>query len=230
MSLFLLLLWYSAVLRRGTAGNSRNSRFCGFNSRLGQSKFPIRRATGIHWQAIDSLSHFRSAPVAEPGKSTKFPVTFPSDGNLRLFQPRAIAVDMIGGKREARAVAADDRFEGLVEAPVVGIGGGEALASRRDAVAQPVEIDGEQLAVVDNEPAADHHAGDGGAVLGVDQLVDGIVERQPIRVVEIEHHDVGPLIAAANCAKPRRISGRCAMISCELGRNPIRFLVASKRR
>src|SRR5439155_434078 len=35
--------------------------------------------------------------------------------------------------------------------------------------------------------------------------------------------ELGPLIAAPSWAKPRRISGRCAMISCELGTNPMRF-------
>src|SRR5260370_20423295 len=41
--------------------------------------------------------------------------------------------------------------------------------------------------------------------------------------------ELGPLIAEANCAKPRRISGRYAMISCELGRNPIRSLDRASR-
>jgi hypothetical protein len=41
--------------------------------------------------------------------------------------------------------------------------------------------------------------------------------------------ELAPLIAEANCAKPRRISGRCAMISCELGRNPMRSLDLASR-
>src|SRR5438445_3188893 len=41
------------------------------------------------------------------------------------LKPRAVAVDVIGGAGETRAVAADDRDEGLVEAAVVGVGGGE---------------------------------------------------------------------------------------------------------
>jgi hypothetical protein len=36
MCLFLVLLWCSVALQRGVTGNSRNSRFGGFNSRLGQ--------------------------------------------------------------------------------------------------------------------------------------------------------------------------------------------------
>ena len=62
---------------------------------------------------------------------------------------------------------------------------------RFDAIAQSFEIDGEDAPVVDHQPAADHHADDRGAVLGMDELVDRIVQRQPIRVIEIEHDDVG---------------------------------------
>jgi hypothetical protein len=58
-------------------------------------------------------------------------------------------VDVVGGAGQTRAIAADDRFECLVEAAVVGIGGGEAIARCRDAVAQPVEIDGNDAPVVD---------------------------------------------------------------------------------
>jgi len=37
-------------------------------------------------------------------------------------------VDVVGATGQTWAVAADDGFEGLVEAAVVGIGGGETLA------------------------------------------------------------------------------------------------------
>ena len=100
-------------------------------------------------------------------------------------------MDVVGGARQTWAVAADDRFEGLIEAAVVGICGGKTLARSCHAIAQPVEIDGEDAAVVDDQTAADHDAGDCGAVLGVDQLVDRVIERQPVRVIEVEHDDVG---------------------------------------
>src|SRR5690348_13554942 len=58
-----------------------------------------------------------------------------------LLQPRTVAVDVVRGTGQTWAIAADDGFKGLVEASVVGIGGGETLARCRDAVAQPGEID-----------------------------------------------------------------------------------------
>src|SRR5262249_25396515 len=118
-----------------------DSRFGQIFSLLGQSKFPVKRASGIHRQDLDSIGRFRGQTAAEQGKSTKFPVSFPSNENLRLLQPCAVTVDMVRGEREAWTVAADNGLEGLVEAAVVGIGGGEALARRRDAVAQPAEVD-----------------------------------------------------------------------------------------
>jgi hypothetical protein len=57
---------------------------------------------------------------------------FDAEGPTTLIPPRAVAVDVVGGARETRAVAADDRFEGLVEAAVVSVGGIEALARRRE--------------------------------------------------------------------------------------------------
>jgi hypothetical protein len=39
-------------------------------------------------------------------------------------------VDMVGGAGEARAKAADDRFERLVETPVVGVRGGREWSPR----------------------------------------------------------------------------------------------------
>src|SRR6266404_5594774 len=103
------------------------------------------------------------------------------------LEPRTVAVDMVGGAGEARAVAADDRDEGLVEALVVGVGGSEAIARRRHTVAQPGEIDRGDAPVVDDEAAGDHDTRHRRAVLAMDELVDRIVERQPVGVVEVEH-------------------------------------------
>src|SRR6266851_1815011 len=124
-----------------------------------------------------------------------------SQGGDGSLQPRAIAVDVIGGAGEAGAVAADDRDEGLVEPPAVGVGGGEAITCRRNAVAQPCKIDRGDPPVVDDEAAADHHARHRRAVLAMDELVDRVVERQPVGVVEVEHDDVG-LIAGGDAADP----------------------------
>src|SRR5438270_239877 len=49
-----------------------------------------------------------------------------------------------------RMCDARDVFEGFVQASVVGVGGGETLARCRDPVAQPVEIDRQDTAVVDD--------------------------------------------------------------------------------
>src|SRR5262249_37675650 len=102
-----------------------------------------------------------------------------------------VAVDMVGLASEAGAVADDNRLQRLVEPAVVGMGGGETLARGLGPVAQPGEIDGQHAAVLDHHPAADHHAMDGVAVLAVDQLVDRVVAGKPVRVVEIEHHQIG---------------------------------------
>src|SRR5216683_1648433 len=106
-----------------------------------------------------------------------------------LFQPRPVAVDLVRLARETGAVAADHRRQRLVKPAVVGVGGGEPVARCRCAVAQPGEIDGEDAAVLDHHSAADHDAVDGVAVLAMDQLVDRIVERHPVRVIEVEQHE-----------------------------------------
>src|SRR6266851_6347434 len=119
----------------------------------------------------------------------------------RSLQPRAVAVDVVGGAGEARAVAADDRDERLVEPPAVGVGGREAITCRRNAVAQPCKIDRGDPPVVDDEAAADHHARHRRAVLAMDELVDRVVERQPVGVVEVEHDDVG-LVTGSDSPDP----------------------------
>jgi len=48
---------------------------------------------------------------------------------------------MVRGARKD-PIAADHLFERFVKPPVVGVGGGESLLRFRDAIAQPVEIDG----------------------------------------------------------------------------------------
>src|SRR5215469_11291954 len=132
----------------------------------------------------------------------------------RSLEPRAVAVDMVWGARKARAVAADDRHQRLVEAPAVDIGGGEPLPRGNDALAQPAEIDRHEAPVVDDQPAADHHARHRRAVLGMDELVDRIVERQPVRVVEVEHDDVG-LITGSD---PPDFAGKAQCSGAALGR------------
>src|SRR6266436_1328788 len=137
----------------------------------------------------------------------------------RSLEPRAVTVDMVGGAGEARAVAADDGNEGIVEAAVVGVGGSEAITCRRNTVAQPAEIDRGEAAVVDDEAAADHDTRHRGAVLGMDELIDRVVERQPIGVVEVEHDDVG-LVAGGD---PPDAVAKAESAGAALGRRQCRL-------
>src|SRR5713226_4259918 len=86
-----------------------------------------------------------------------------------LLEAGAVAVDVIGRTREARAIAADDRRQRLEEKAVVGVGGGEAIMRGGGALAQPAEVDGQQPMVFDDHAAADDDAVHRGAVLAVDE-------------------------------------------------------------
>src|SRR5207245_763027 len=63
-------------------------------------------------------------------------------------------------------------------------------------------IQGEQPAVLDHHPAADHDAVDRGRVLGVDELVYGIVERHEIDRPQVEEDEVG-LVTGGEPAEAR---------------------------
>jgi hypothetical protein len=72
MGLLLFLFWRS-VVEGGAKPLSRNSRFGGFNSRLGRFEFPVWSATGIGWQRLDLPYRFHGRRALEWGKSVKFP-------------------------------------------------------------------------------------------------------------------------------------------------------------
>src|SRR5437763_1344433 len=72
---------------------------------------------------------------------------------MHLFRAGAVAVDVIGRAGETRAIAADDRLQGFVKSTVVGIGAGEALAGRFDTGSQPLHVDSQHAAVLDDEAA-----------------------------------------------------------------------------
>jgi hypothetical protein len=79
MYLFLILLWGAAEMQACggpniLSDNSRNSRFGGFNSRLGQRKFPISAATGIGWQIVDLARCFLDRTALFGAKSMNFPL------------------------------------------------------------------------------------------------------------------------------------------------------------
>jgi hypothetical protein len=88
-------------------------------------------------------------------------------------------VDVVRGGGETRAVAADDRIEGFVEA-----------------------------ALVDHQPAADYHAGDHGAVLCMNKLVLRQRVEQRFCPFEIRDHRTGfskPVELVAVKLAPRNI-------------------------
>ena len=58
-----------------------NSQFGVFNSWLGRREFPVRSATGIHWQRLDLPDVFAAKRGLRSGKPTKFPV-FRENGNF----------------------------------------------------------------------------------------------------------------------------------------------------
>ena len=55
------------------------------------------------------------------GPKSNFLPALREAGGRWSVEPRAVAVDMVGRSGEARAVAADDGDEGLVEPPAVGV-------------------------------------------------------------------------------------------------------------
>jgi len=70
---FLAFLWCPAVLGPSVIGNSRISRFGGFNSRLGRCKFPFRAATGICRQELDLPGLFQGGMAVPTQNRRKFP-------------------------------------------------------------------------------------------------------------------------------------------------------------
>src|SRR5260370_27017423 len=111
-----------------------NSRFGEFNSRLADLNSRLAALRELPRKGLLRLTIF-SDKWRLTGEYHKIPgITGKNRESCpRLLQPRAVAVDVVRAACETRAIAADDRFEGFVEAAVVGICGGEPLARRLDA-------------------------------------------------------------------------------------------------
>jgi hypothetical protein len=75
MWLLLLLLCWPAAGSSIVGDNSRNSRFGGFNSRLGAKKFPSSSAPGIGSQGLDLADHCRPRNALRSGIRRNLPVT-----------------------------------------------------------------------------------------------------------------------------------------------------------
>src|SRR5215831_15392218 len=74
MRLFAVLLWSSAVIRRSIVANSRNSRFGGFNSRLGSKKFPFNLLRELARKALicPAVSSAKTAHAGQHRKNSRF--------------------------------------------------------------------------------------------------------------------------------------------------------------
>src|SRR5260221_13466683 len=107
------------------------------------------------------------------------------------WRMRHAPFDRIGLAREADAEAADDVLELAGERPELA----RLVAQLGDAIGDPAaqrgDIDAGKASVLQHHAAADHHAVDGAAILAMDKLVHGVVERDEIGMVEIEEDDVG---------------------------------------
>jgi hypothetical protein len=133
MGLFLVLLWCAAV----TGDILRyNSRFGGFNSRLGRWKFPFSPATGIGRQGLDLSWCFRSRDGTYREQSKKFPVPrekpgiSPSPAERVAEQPAPAPISVARARRlvacqprrgsplRAMGCPAPDQAEGALSVPL----------------------------------------------------------------------------------------------------------------
>ena len=92
------------------------------------------------------------------------------------------------------------RRRGIEDAPDHG---GPVEACRCYTSAVRGEIDVDEPVVVHDHPSVDHDARNRSAVFAVDELVDRVVQWQPIWVIEVEHDDVG---LVAGCQPPEAIA------------------------
>src|SRR5215469_14338193 len=85
MCLYLIVLLCTPVLGRFGGPNpiSRNSRFGGFNSRLGLRKFPIRATAGIWSQSLEIPRFSWGQTAAKEAKSQNRPYRREKTGNLQ---------------------------------------------------------------------------------------------------------------------------------------------------
>src|SRR6516164_5913049 len=123
MCLLLLLVWCSGVIGYG------NSRFGGFNSRLGRRKSPFGVATGICGSLLNSLAVFamESRPGGQNRKNSRYDGKNRDYGRNRRPRPLLVAVfdrAAIGAGRSNR-----DR-----------LAGGERVESRDNVVVGRLDI------------------------------------------------------------------------------------------
>ena len=115
--------------------------------------------------------------------------------------PADVARDVIRHVREPRAESANDGGQLLVELLARRVDAGQTFARGLGLACERGDVDRRQPAVLHDHPTADHHVGHGAAILGVDELIRRIVERDPVDVAEVEKHDVG-LVAGCQPTDP----------------------------
>src|SRR5262245_40956869 len=100
-------------------------------------------------------------------------------------------VDVIGRLGEPGAEAVDQRLQPFEQGLVAGVQARQAFAGGFGSSGQGRKVDADEAAIFNPHFTPDHDGIDGTAVLGVDQLVGGVVAGDPVDVGEVEEHQVG---------------------------------------
>src|SRR5215472_16157745 len=81
---------------------------------------PAGRACGIREEIMPPSRPDPDRALSRGVRDRRWPIS-------ELFQLRAIAMDVVGGAGETRAVAADHWLESFIKPPIAGIVGGDAV-------------------------------------------------------------------------------------------------------
>src|SRR5690348_2213995 len=123
--------------------------------------------------------------MAEPSEPARLPGARSDE-----FRRPSVIVDVVGLGRYSPTERSDNWLQALRDIARGGVAPPEPLGRRLRPAPERASIDREDLAAVHHELAAHHHLVDRGAVLGVDELIDDVVERREIDVHRIQEDDV----------------------------------------
>ena len=124
-----------------------------------------------------------------------------------------VAGGVVGHMREPWTEATDDGRQPLIERLGRRVDGLQPLARRLGVARQHGEIDRGQASILHDHPPADHDVPHRAAVLGVDELVGGVVGGNPVGMLQVEEYDVGevagrqPAELAREAQRPRAALG-----------------------
>ena len=113
----------------------------------------------------------------------------------------SVVVDVVGRLGESGAEGVDEALKPREQLPVGRVDLAETLARGLGLPGQRMQVDADGLAVLHHHPAAHHHGMHAGAVLGMHQLVGGVVAGNPVDVVEVDEDEIG-LVALGDAAEP----------------------------